>query len=131
MTVARRKGDAGLADLLFSRIIRARGCCEYPGCASGGPFDTAHLIGRRYRMTRCVEDNALCLCRAHHLMIDGWWDEKRKAVAATIGEDRYDELRRLAEGSPQMSSAMFWAGEVERLRARCTELGLDTRRRVS
>ena len=58
MTVAQRKGDAGKADRLFSRIIRSRGWCQYPGCSSSGPFETAHIIGRGASGVRCEEDNA-------------------------------------------------------------------------
>lgn len=113
--------------MLFSRIVRARGRCQYPGCTSPGPYDTAHLIGRRYSATRCVEDNAICACRTHHQLIDGWWDEKRKVVLATIGEARYDQLRALAEAGPSVNSTLFWATEVERLTERCRALGVDTR----
>jgi hypothetical protein len=127
MTTARRKGDPGKADMLFSRIVRSRGRCEYPGCASQGPYDTAHLIGRRYSATRCMEDNAVCACRSHHQLIDGWWDEKERVVDATIGQERYAELRAVAEAGIPLSSALFWAGEVERLTARCRELDIDTR----
>lgn len=130
MTVAQRSGDPGLADALFSRIIRSRGVCQYPGCESQGPFDTAHLIGRKWRATRCVEDNAVCACRTHHVLIDQWWDEKQKVVDATIGHDRYYELKRIANEPPSTTSKLFWAGEAARLKQRCIELGLDTRKRI-
>lgn len=130
VTVSRRKGNPGMADALFSRIVRSRGRCEYPGCTSQGPYDTAHLIGRRYSATRCMEENAVCACRSHHQLIDSWWDEKRRVVVATIGEDRYDQLKRLAEIGTPSNSTTFWASEVERLKARCDELGLDKRRQV-
>lgn len=130
MSVHRRKGDAGLADLLFSRIVRSRGYCQYPGCKSQGPFDTAHLIGRASSATRCLEDNAACCCQSHHRLIDSWWDEKAKIVEATCGIDRYDEMKRLANaGKPAgLTSVRFWAEEVSRLKARCRELGLSDRR---
>ena len=130
MTVARAKGDRGLADVLFSRIIRSRGRCEYPDCRSDGPFDTAHLIGRGSSGTRCLEDNAACLCRTHHRLVDNWWDEKRRLVDATIGEDRYRELKAIAGEHKfrPVTSAGFWASEVERLKARCRDLGLSDRR---
>lgn len=130
MTVARRKGDPGRADELFSRIVRSRGYCQYPGCESTGPFVTAHLIGRGRSATRCLEDNALSMCPSHHLLIDGWWDEKERAVKHTIGLDRYYELKRLAHDGIPGSSKNFWAGEVERLMARCGELDIDTRRKI-
>jgi hypothetical protein len=131
VSVARRKGNPGMADILFSRIVRSRGRCEYPGCGiTGGilTFDTAHLIGRRYSATRCQEDNAIAACRTHHQLIDGWWDEKQKVVEATIGQERYAELRRMAEAGIPLSSTLFWASEVERLKARCEELGLSSKR---
>lgn len=131
MSTARRKGDPGKADMLFSRIIRSRGRCEYPGCTSDGPYDTAHLIGRRYSATRCMEDNAACMCRTHHALIDNWWSEKAQVVDLLIGRDRYDELRRIAEDGIPTTSALFWSGEVDRLMTRCDELGIDTRRRVA
>lgn len=132
MTVSRRKGNPGLADALFSRIVRSRGRCEYHGCTSQGPYDTAHNIPRECSGTRCVEDNAWCMCRTHHRLIDKHWHEKRSLTLSTIGEDRYDELRSLADGYKDRSgtSVLFWADEVHRLKARCDELGLDKRRQV-
>jgi hypothetical protein len=49
-------------------------------------------------------------------------------VARTIGMGRYGELRRLAVDGK--AGKVFWADEVERLKARCIELGIDTRRRI-
>ena len=130
MTIARRTGDAGKADRLFSLIVRSRGRCEYPGCGSQGPYDTAHLIGRALSGTRCLEDNAVCACRTHHRLIDNWWDEKALIISVTIGADRYQELRAIAEAHKHrpVTSVMFWRGEVARLTARCAELNIDTRR---
>lgn len=130
MTVARHKGDKGLADILFSRIVRSRGVCQYPGCKSQGPFDTAHLVGRSSSGTRCLEDNALCMCRSHHRLIDNWWDEKALVVEATIGEARYMELKAIAGEHKfrPITSAVYWAEEKTRLQARCRELGLSDKR---
>jgi hypothetical protein len=52
-------------------------------------------------------------------------------VAKTIGQERYVELCLLAQGGIPTSSKLFWAETVERLTARCKELGIDTRRRVA
>lgn len=127
MTVARRKGNPGKADMLFSRIVRSRGRCEYPGCDSPGPYDTAHIIGRRYSATRCDEANAICACRTHHQLIDTWDGEKRLLV----GDEMYDALRLKAEAGIDGSSSNFWAAEVERLTERCRELGIDHRWRAA
>lgn len=130
MTVARRKGAPGKADRLFSLIVRSRGRCEWPGCASQGPYDTAHVIGRSFSGTRCEEDNAWCLCRSHHAEVDQWPHKKMWLVRQTIGEPRYFELTRLAEEyrSRPTTAARFWTDEAERLTVRCAELDIDTRR---
>jgi hypothetical protein len=130
MTVARHKGAKGLCDILFSRIVRSRGRCEYPGCTSQGPFETAHLIGRASSGTRCIEDNACCCCASHHRLIDAWWDEKAAIVEATIGEERYRELKEIAGQHKfiPLTSAVFWSEELDRMKARCRELGLSDRR---
>lgn len=130
MTVARRKGDPGRADFLFSRIVRSRGRCEYPGCTSQGPYDTAHIIGRSLSGTRCVEDNAWSLCRTHHQLVDQWFDEKQRMVEQTIGRERYDELQTMAREHKfqPTTSAQFWKQERARLEERCRELGIDMRR---
>lgn len=132
MTVSRRSGNPGLADALFSRIVRSRGRCEYPGCTSPGPFDTAHNIPRAASGTRCVEDNAWCLCRTHHHLVDSRWHEKQALTSATIGMVRYAELQALDVGYRDLptTSAVFWREEVARLKARCIELGLDTRKQI-
>lgn len=130
MSVTRRTGAPGKADYLFSLIVRSRGRCEYPGCTSQGPFDTAHNIPRDCSGTRCVEDNAWSLCRSHHRLVDKHWHEKRALTLSTIGEERFDELVALADGYKHLplTSKTFWRGEVERLTARCAELDIDTRR---
>lgn len=130
MTVARAKGDKGRADFLFSRIVRSRGHCQYPGCTSQGPYECAHLIGRSMSGTRVQEDNAVCLCGSHHRLIDAWWDEKQKVVQATIGEARYDELKELAREHKflPITSAQFWKAERARLEQRAADLGIDVRR---
>jgi hypothetical protein len=130
VTVATRKGDAGLADILFSRIVRSRGRCEYPGCDSRGPYDTAHIIGRGYSGTRCVEENAWCLCRTHHVLVDNWWDEKQDLIDRTIGRNVWIDLKGAANAykTRPVTSAVFWSEELARLKARCRELGLSEKR---
>ena len=127
MSVSRRNGAPGKADWLFSRIVRSRGRCEMPGCNSTGPFDTAHIIGRNYSATRCQEDNAWCMCRTHHQLVDAWPEEKMGLVAVTIGMKRYLELRDIAKAGPPPPQSTFWPNEVARLKDRCGELDIDTR----
>lgn len=129
MPVATRRGNAGLADVLAGRIVRSRGRCQYPGCDRTDVV-WAHLIRRRYSATRCLEDAAIACCPTHHDRIDTWAHEMLKVINATIGVDRYEELQRIAEAGHPLSASLFWASEVERLKARCEELGLDTRRKI-
>lgn len=121
------KGDRGFCDILFSRIVRSRGVCQR--CGAPGT-DTAHIIGRRYSATRCVEDNAWCLCRSCHQATAEWPEQFMGLVDSTIGRHRYFELRYIATEGLSQSSARFWAAERDRLKARCRELGLDERRRI-
>jgi hypothetical protein len=124
---ARAKGDRGRADMLFSRIVRSRGPCERCGVQG---TDTAHIIGRRYSATRCVEDNAWCLCRSCHQLTAEFPHEFMWLVERTIGVRRYMQLHDQAQGGIPGSSKLFWEAEVERLLVRCAELGIDTRWKV-
>jgi hypothetical protein len=127
---AAAKGDRGLADILFSRIVRSRGDRRCQRCGVFPATDTAHIIGRRFSATRCIEDNAWLLCRSCHQTTALWPQDFLRLVSSTIGQERYEELRRVAETGIVGSSKLFWANEVARLKTRCEELGLDTRRRI-
>jgi hypothetical protein len=132
VTVSRRKGDAGKADVLFSRLVRSRGRCERCDIdPTFIAFDTAHIVRRRYSATRCVEDNAWCLCQSCHRLVDEWPHEHAWLVERTIGMDRYKELVAQAQAGTGMNSKLFWRGERERLEARCRELDIPTTWRVA
>lgn len=117
MGVARRKGDCGKADRLFSQIIRSQGYCERCG-VTDVPLDTAHLVGRRFSATRCMEENARALCRSCHYLIDTNAAEK---VSLAGGLEEYDRLWRIAN-EPRKFGPVFWRDEVERLQARWNEI---------
>lgn len=122
MSVSRVKGDRGRCDVLFSRIVRSRGTCVR--CGAPGT-DTAHIVGRRYSATRCVEDNAWCLCRGCHRLTGEWAHEFMLLVDRTIGAERYSELMTLAQaGIVGQTSLMFWRGTLARLIERYDELGI-------
>ena len=63
-----------LADESFARHIRRFGRCALMAPASdsrwrgpcSGPLQCAHIISRRYRVTRWAPENALPLCAGHH-----------------------------------------------------------------
>ena len=128
MSVARRKGAPGKADMLVRRIIQQREFCQF--CGKPGT-DTAHIVKRRFSATRCLEENLWFLCRSCHIETEQWPVKFLRLVDETIGRDRYDELVRLANAGIQVSSKVFWQAEVERLTERCRELGIDTRVRAA
>jgi hypothetical protein len=138
VTVARKRGDAGAADEYFRRIVKRRGQCEYVHpetglqCLAQG-VDTAHILGRSRLGVRWEEDNAWCMCRTHHKLVDERPHEKMWMVGRTIGLDRYLELWDQAEAftsGRRTTKTLFVAETVDRLKARCVELGLDPRRRI-
>lgn len=96
-----------LADKLFSAKIRARGRCEgariitNAGMGSvrcNGNFQCAHIVSRRYLNTRWDEDNALCMCAAHHLYATHHPLEWRRYV----GEPQMTELEQRALSSAKV-----------------------------
>lgn len=129
MTVARASGDKGFCDVLFGRIVRSRGACE--GCGSTTDLQTAHILGRTFSATRCLEANAFCLCASEHARFTTHPDEWMTFVDDKIGMDEYLRLKHLAlAGVVGLTSKTWWREELVRLKARCVELGLDPRRKV-
>lgn len=125
--VSQRKGDAGKCDGLFSKIVRSRGACERCGESRYEKLTTAHIVRRGYSLTRCMEENAWCLCYVCHR-------ETEEPVAflewvgQTIGRERYVELLAHANEGQHGNAKLFWRSELVRLNARAAELGLPTRR---
>lgn len=93
-TKKKPKDQNRAADILFSKIVRARGKCER--CGGPGPHECAHIVRRRFLRTRWEYDNAWCLCRPCHRTVDE--DEMAFAELArnTVGVQRCYELRRMA-----------------------------------
>lgn len=55
-------------DGLWSELIRLPGCCEVCG-RSDRRLDAHHIVPRRYKRTRWLRDNGVCLCAGpggHH-----------------------------------------------------------------
>lgn len=122
MSVSRVKGDRGKCDVLFSRIVRSRGTCVR--CGAQGT-DTAHIVGRRYSATRCLEANAWCLCRGCHRLTGEDALEFMALVDRTIGRPAYMMLRKVAlAGIVGQTSLMFWRDTLAYLITRYDELGI-------
>lgn len=87
------------ADKLFSEYIRSNGKCEWCGKQDDGTLQTSHIFSRRFLVTRWEPINANCLCAKCH-----WrWHQKPvegvEWVKEYLGEDIYNELRRMAKTS--------------------------------
>lgn len=88
-------------------------------------MDTAHIVGRRYSATRCLEDNAWCLCRLCHNITGQHAGLFMELVDRTVGPARYWELYALAQaGIVGQTSLMFWRANLQRLLIRYDELGI-------
>lgn len=105
-------GDKGRATKLHAELVRARGACER--CGSTHQLQAAHIVSRRYSHTRCVLDNAWCLCARCHWALTADPLGHVEFAYATIGEARYRELRRQALERTKVD----WAAVLADLRAR-------------
>lgn len=111
------------ADDLFRKIIRSRGHCEAAGwdrLRCGGVLQTAHIVPRRYLSVRWDEENAYCMCAAHHTYFTYFplaWERFRDSRLGAF----YLVLRARAEAA---DGPPDYAAVLERLTARMKELGL-------
>lgn len=112
MKGARSTGAKKRADVLFSRIVRSRGRCE--ACGRTDSLQCAHIVSRRFNATRCMEDNAFCLCASCHLRFTEWPLEFAGFVIGRIGEDAYYALKRKAE----LGGKVDWEAVAAELSAR-------------
>ena len=100
------------ADALFSKIVRSRGVCEarwdWTDFPCAGNLQCCHIISRRYRAIRWAEDNARCMCAAHHI-----YYTHRPLEWELANEDRWDDLRARALHAPPEKAV----AAVERLKA--------------
>lgn len=124
-TSRKRKVSAVKAEAtrLHSQIVRSRGRCENCGDdwrSTGSKLECAHIISRRFALTRTMESNAFCLCSRCHMRFTEWPLEFAAFVVSKIGQDGYDRLRELAHGPEKMD----WHDELDRLRAVAASVGL-------
>lgn len=113
-----------VADDLVRRLVRTRESCQR--CGRPGT-DVAHIIGRRANATRCLEDNLWFLCHEPcHRLVDTSRRIRQELIHRTIGLSLYSELLGKAQRGPQGPLSAFWVDEVERLRKRCAEEGIET-----
>lgn len=106
-TQQRRKADA-----LFSKRIRSRGICQafaFDGVKCAGVLQCAHIVKRRYLSLRWDDENAACLCQAHHMYFTHAPLAEERFHNGLLGPDRFAELKRRAEtavGAPDYDAIL-------------------------
>ncbi len=113
MSIAKASGARGKADVLFSKIIRAKGHCER--CGKSSDLQCSHVISRLYSATRTDTSNAQCLCAGCHRFFTNNPIEFTEWIYSTIGKAEYERLWMKAR-VPRKFGKQFWESEVVRLR---------------
>ena len=86
-------------DTLFARYVKLRANyeCEYCGKrAKSQGMHCAHFIGRRYKNTRWITDNAACLCMACHNLMHDFSTIHNEFFTKRLGSDRVEQLEIIA-----------------------------------
>ena len=97
------------ADVEFAKFIKARdGHCWR--CGSTEYLQCAHIISRSYKAIRVDPDNAVAMCRSHHLYYTNRPLEWRQAVEAEY-PGLWDRLTAKALAYPKVD----WKTEYELL----------------
>jgi hypothetical protein len=99
-----KKQATAKADKLFSAHIRSAGRCFARGqgpTECNGNLQCCHVMSRRYRAIRWNEDNAVCMCAAHHY----YYTNKPLEWEQLCRDDPWidwDDLRHCALNCPPM-----------------------------
>jgi 5-methylcytosine-specific restriction endonuclease McrA len=109
MSIKKYKGAKGKADVLFSKIIRHNKGCQR--CGSRNSVQCSHIVSRRFSNTRTDTDNAQALCAKCHQFFTTHPVEFGKWVFSTIGEEKYNQLKRKSEATTKVD----WDNELARL----------------
>lgn len=110
-------------DLYFSKVVRLRGKCEWPGCPQTHGLQAAHILRRRFVGDpdgvglRTNEDNAWCLCAIHHGIVDTDAVSFTRLVEQTIGFELYDQLLAVKNAPHRPWRESDWISERARLLA--------------
>lgn len=106
------RGLKGRATKLHSQVVRARGACERCGERDYSKLQAAHIVPRRYSVTRCDPTAAWCLCAGCHLRTTEWASEHMALVEATIGLEAFGLMRAAAERGVKANDA-YWQGWID------------------
>lgn len=96
------------ADVLFSKLVRARGKCER--CSKTINLQCAHILSRRYKNVRHDFLNALCLCGGCHL----WWHHEPLAATKWFRE-KYPDREEYLNNKRNMVEKVDYQEVIKRL----------------
>lgn len=112
-------------DILFSRIIRSKGYCEWCGARlPAASLQCCHVISRSVLALRYDPDNAFCGCYRCHLT--RWHKEPLQAARWFENQfpGRYDRLKEKERSL--LGTKVFWDEKYDQLKEECRKLGLPT-----
>ena len=89
------KGARGKATRLHAQIIRNRGNCE--ACSSTNQLQCAHIVSRKFSITRTDLRNAVCLCAGCHRKFTDRPFEWVKWVDSKITAKKHQQLQTMAD----------------------------------
>lgn len=98
----KRKVTLAMCDKVAGQKVRDRRRCEARNYTDPRGHKVkctevlqwAHIVSRRYKSTRWDDDNAFCLCSAHHMFFTYRHVEWDEYVVFMIGQELYDELKK-------------------------------------
>lgn len=108
------RGLKAKATKLHSQVVRSRGACERCGEREYSKLQAAHIVPRRYSVTRCDPAAAWCLCAGCHLRCTEWASEHMALIERTIGMAAFEEMRQRAEAGCKANDA-YWQGWIDTL----------------
>jgi len=98
------------ADRIFSDLVRSLGYCEK--CGSTQYLQAAHIISRKYSITRTDFRNVFCLCAKCHRYFHDFPREYSHFITDSQLAPYYDEVFELAH----VGGKVDWFMEVDRLK---------------
>ncbi len=92
-----KKSIIKIIDNLWSKIIKAKGKCEFKNCRKERYLNSHHIISRSNKTLRWDLKNGVCLCAGHHTLLTNSAHknpiEFLEQMKEKRGQEWYDTLR--------------------------------------
>ena len=91
-----KKSHINALDKLWSKKVKELADYKCEHCLETEVWlNACHIIGRRYRATRWLIDNGMCLCFGCHRQYDEHGPFEADIRRRVVGEARYQRLRKI------------------------------------